>query len=89
MQNFFAQRKMVIFMYDRRTKNASIFKDTEKMYRNHEILKMAINNSIEQQKEILNDDTVECKLAGERSGKVIVSGKRTLEASENYAKAGK
>ena len=77
------------FMYDRRVKNASIFKETEQMYQNHEILKMAIVNSLEQQKVILTDDNVDYELAGGHLGNVIVSGKRTLDASENYAKEGK
>lgn len=76
-------------MFDRRTKNAEIFKDTEHMYRTNENLKAVVKNSIESQKLILTDDVVHYEIAGDRSGKVIVSGKRTLEASETYAKQGK
>ena len=73
---------MVKFMYDRREKNALIFKDTEYMHQNNEMLKAVIVNSINQQKMFLADDIVEYNLTGGHSGKVVVSGKRTLEASE-------
>ena len=76
-------------MYDRREKNALIFKDTEYMHQNNEMLKAVIVNSINQQKMFLADDIVEYNLTGGHSGKVVVSGKRTLEASELYAKQGK
>lgn len=76
-------------MFDRRTKNAEIFKDTEQMYRSNETLKATVINSIENQKLILADETVDYEVAGNRAGKVVVSGKRTLEASESYAKLGK
>lgn len=76
-------------MLDRRTKNAEIFKDTERMYRSNKILKEAIKNSIENQKLILASDVVEFEVPDVREGKVAVSGKRTLEASEHYAKQGK
>lgn len=76
-------------MYDRRAKNAAIFKDTEQMYQKHEVLKVAIKNSIEQQEMFFAYNTVEYEIVGGRSGRVVVSGKRTLEASESYAKSGK
>lgn len=76
-------------MFDRRAKNAEIFKDTEQMYRSNETLKAVVINSIENQKLILADETVDYEVAGNRAGKVVVSGKRTLEASESYAKQGK
>lgn len=76
-------------MYDRRTKNALIFKDTEHMYQNNEILKVAIKNSVKNQKMIFANDSVESVSDGKCAGKVVVSGKRTLEASEVYAKKGK
>lgn len=76
-------------MFDRRAKNAEIFKDTEQMYRSNETLKAVVINSIENQKLILADETVDYEVAGNRAGKVVVSGKRTLEASESYAKLGK
>lgn len=76
-------------MFDRRAKNAEIFKDTEQMYRSNKILKEVIKNSIQNQKLILTNDIMEFELPDVREGKVVVSGKRTLEASESYAKQGK
>ena len=76
-------------MIDRRTKNAMIFKDTEQVYRTNETLKTVITNSIQNQKLILEEDKVDYVIAGGKEGKVVVSGKRTLEASESYAKQGK
>ena len=75
-------------MYDRREKNAQIFKDTEYHYSTNEILKSVIEMSGNNQQLILEDDVVEIEKAGNRVGKVVVSGKRTLEASELYAKQG-
>lgn len=76
-------------MFDRRAKNAEIFKDTEQMYRSNKILKVVIKNSIQNQKLISTNDVMEFELPDVREGKVVVSGKRTLEASESYAKQGK
>ena len=76
-------------MFDRRAKNAMIFKDTQQMYQNNENLKAVIENSITNQKLILAGDTVDYKVVGGWAGNVVVSGKRTLEASESYAKQGK
>lgn len=76
-------------MYDRRARNAEIFKDTEFEYRTNENLKAAVADSISNQKLIWASDTVELELQNNREGKVVVSGKRTLEASEVYAKQGK
>lgn len=76
-------------MFDRRAKNAEIFKDTEQMYRSNEVLKAVVKNSIANQKLILTDETVDYEATGDHAGKVVVSGKRTLEASESYAKQGK
>lgn len=76
-------------MFDRRTKNAEIFKDTERMYRTNEKLKEAVKKSIAEQKLVLTNDIVDYEAVSGREGQVVVSGKRTLEASENYAKQGK
>lgn len=73
-------------MINRREQNAEIFKDTERRYQADEKLKAAIKNSIEKQKLILSDEQVKISIEKEKTGKVIVSGKRTIEASENYAK---
>ena len=61
-------------MFDRRAKNAGIFKDTEQMYRSNKILKEVIKNSIQNQKLILTNDVMEFELPDEREGKVVVSG---------------
>ncbi len=76
-------------MFDRRTKNAEIFKDTEQMYRSNKILKEVIKNSIQNQNLILTNDGIVFEIPDVREGKIVVSGKRTLEASESYAKQGK
>ena len=76
-------------MYDRRVRNAEIFRDTEYMYKTNETLKSVINHSVGCQRLILEDATVEYTVKTDCEGKVVVSGKRTLEASETYAKRGK
>lgn len=76
-------------MYDRREKNAKIFKDTEKMYLTNKELMDVVDNSIRNQKLILEEDSIEINVDKSKQGKVVVSGKRTLEASELYAKQGK
>lgn len=76
-------------MYDRRTKNIRIFKDTERMYQTNKVLIEAIESSIKHQEVIFANDSVDVVLVGGRVGKAAVSGKRTLEASEFYAKQGK
>ncbi len=59
------------------------------MYQNNEALKKVIIHSADRQKLILAEDTVDNQFVGGHSGQVVVSGKRTLEASEPYAKQGK
>lgn len=76
-------------MYDRREKNAKIFKDTEYMYHTNVLLKSAVEDSMDKQKLILASDELEVQRTDGRVGKVVVSAKRTLEASELYAKQGK
>ena len=76
-------------MYDRRTKNVLIFQDTERTYRTNETLKAAVLDSILNQKMIPADAEVSYEAVGGCAGNVAVSGKRTLEASEKYAKQGK
>ncbi len=83
-------------MINKREKNAEIFADTKHMYETDAALKAAVKKSIGHQKLILESDAVcddadavsECGREA-RDGEVIVSGKRTLEASEYYAKQGK
>lgn len=76
-------------MYDRRIRNAEIFKDTEYMYKTNAVLKEAVDSSVKQQKLIIEESEVAYDARNDLEGKVVVSGKRTLEASEIYAKRGK
>lgn len=76
-------------MLDRRAKNAEIFKDTEYMYHTNSVLKDTVESSLEKQQLIYAGDVVTAKKDKCKEGKVVVSGKRTLEASEVYAKQGK
>lgn len=111
-------------MFDRKARNAEIFKDTEYMYKTNKTLKESVDNSIKGQKIIFANEEIELdsedkeKIDGsineniykninesineeineninesidknEKMCKVVVSGKRTLEASESYAKEGK
>ena len=73
-------------MFDRREKNAEIFRNTELLYKTNEKLKATVEKSVEEQLLILEEDAVDVSLNTEHAGKVVVSGKRTLEASEPYAK---
>lgn len=77
------------FMYNKRENNVKIFKDTEYMYRTNEELKLVVEVSINRQQLILTNDVLDVDIIEGRVGKVVVSGKRTLEASEVYAKQGK
>ena len=66
-------------MFDRRTKNAEIFKDTELMYRTNENLKAVVKKSMISQKLLLTDDAVDYEIISGRAGKVVVSGKRKYD----------
>ena len=76
-------------MLDRRERNIKVFQDTEKLYQTNERLKDAVRKSIDEQKLILSDDVIVYENAGRKDGTVLVSGKRTLEAAEAYARKGK
>ena len=77
-------------MIDRRTKNAEIFLDTEKQYKTNHALKEAIQASVKVQKFISEKDSVSLTTKTEtKKARVVVSGKRSLEAAEFYAKQGK
>ena len=77
-------------MIDRRTKNAEIFKDTERRYLNDSYLKSTITASVAAQTFIAEKETIVVPVAQtQKKAKVIVSGKRSLEAAEPYAKQGK
>lgn len=77
-------------MSDRRTRNAEIFRDTEKQYKTEATLRSAVQNSIKNQTFITEKSPVD--VVGSTANKkatVVVSGKRSLEAAESYAKRGK
>lgn len=78
-------------MNNRRLKNEEIFKDTKYCYTTIEELKYFVMESIKNQSFISATDVISVEAKGclNREGKVIVSGKRTLEASEMYSKMGK
>ena len=77
-------------MLDIRTKNAEIFRDTERRYTTDRALIKAVQKSTEAQVFISEKTTVNVPAQNKNEkAKVIVSGKRSLEAAESYAKQGK
>lgn len=77
-------------MIDRRTKNAEIFRDTERRYVSDPTLMQAVQQSTDNQVFIAESENVIVSSAYKtEKAKVIVSGKRSLEAAESYAKQGK
>ena len=77
-------------MIDRRTKNAEIFRDTERRYTSDPILTSAVQQSTQNQVFIAESENKTVSSAYKtETAKVIVSGKRSLEAAETYAKQGK
>ena len=77
-------------MIDRRTKNAEIFRDTERRYTSDSTLIQAVRKSTEAQVFIAEKGFVDIPVPHKSTdAKVIVSGKRSLEAAEVYAKQGK
>ncbi len=77
-------------MIDRRTKNAEIFCDTERRYTTDQALVQAVQTSTEAQVFISEKSAVDVPSPHKaEKAKVIVSGKRSLEAAESYAKQGK
>lgn len=79
----------------RRLINKEIFSDTQYQYENHPILREAVRMSIRRQKFIPDatiypeQTTISSGIHANKSCKVIVSEKRSLEAAEPYAKKGK
>ena len=61
-------------MFDRRERNAKIFKDTEYFYKTNETLKTVVENSVRKQQLILESEKVTVALENTHAGKVIVSG---------------
>ena len=77
-------------MIDRRTKNAEIFRDTERWYMTDHALVQAVQKSTEAQMFISEKMTVSVPAPNKtEKAKVIISGKRSLEAAELYTKQGK
>lgn len=82
--------KGAIKIIDRRTKNAEIFRDTERQYMSDPTLMKSVQKSTEAQVFIAERESVSVPLTHKvGKAKVIVSGKRSLEAAEEYAKQGK
>lgn len=77
-------------MINRRAKNAEIFRDTENRCRTETVLKNAIASSCGKQILVLESDPISVPAAHRREkASIVVSGKRSLEAAEYYAKQGK
>ena len=77
-------------MIDRRTKNAEIFRDTEHRYKSDYELIGIVQESTQNQAFIPEKSTVNfTEQPKADKAKVVVSGKRSLEAAEEYAKQGK
>ena len=77
-------------MIDRRTKNAEIFRDTERRYTTDQALAQAVQKSTEAQVFTAEKSSVNVPTSIKtETAKVVVSGKRSLEAAEAYAKQGK
>lgn len=77
-------------MIDRRTKNSEVFCDTERRYTTDQALVQAVQKSTEAQVFVAENVTVDVPAPSKsENAKVVVSGKRSLEAAESYAKQGK
>jgi uncharacterized protein (TIGR02452 family) len=77
-------------MMDRRIKNAEIFSDTERRYKTEHALIEAVKQSRSAQQFISAGDSVDVPESGRtENARVTVSGKRSLEAAESYAKQDK
>ena len=77
-------------MFDRRKKSAEIFRDTERLYTSDDMLKQVVQKSTEFQCFISDADHIVVPAAYKtKKARVAVSGKRSLEAAEVYAKQGK
>ena len=77
-------------MIDRRIKNAEIFRDTEHRYKSDFELIAIVEESNQKQVFISEKSTVNITVQPKQNkAKIVVSGKRSLEAAEEYAKQGK
>lgn len=76
-------------MFDRRIKNAEIFKDTMEWIDNYVGLSDAVKNSINKQRMYPEAEKIEIEKNSNRNCRTIISTKRSFEAAESYAKEGK
>ena len=77
-------------MIERRTKNAEIFRDTERLYTSDPTLMQTVQQSTKKQVFIAESKNAIVPSAYKsQKAEVIVSEKRSLEAAEVYAKQGK
>ena len=77
-------------MIDRRVKNAEIFRDTERRYKSDPKLISSIRQSTKEQVFISEKESVVIPALEKKiNTSIVVSGKRSLEAAEHYAKQSK
>ena len=67
-----------------RETNVEIFKDTERIIRENKSLIKSVENTIKKQKLYPADSAITLEKQGIQNTKIIVSGKRTLEAASSY-----
>ena len=67
-----------------RATNMEIFKDTERTVRKNKTLLKSVENTIKEQKLYTADSTIVHEKRSVQNAKIIVSGKRTLEAASSY-----
>ena len=76
-------------MFDRRTKNITIFKDSMKMMSENERLQQAIKESVEKQTLYLEAENVEIPESSNYWCRTLVSKGRSFETASRYARTGK
>ena len=67
-----------------RETNVEIFKDTERTVRENKTLIKSVENTIKKQKLYPADSAITLEKRSGQNAKIIVSGKRTLEAASSY-----
>ncbi len=75
-------------MFDKREKNAEIFRDTQKRFNTDPELAAAVEASIAGQRFVAANETIDISF-GKTDTRVYVSEKRSLEAAAAYAREGK
>lgn len=71
-------------MRHHKTDNIEVFKQTYEMCQKNKTLTQSVQSSIQHQKVYFDQNVVELKQPKSKAGKVIVSKKRSLEASQAY-----